>query len=220
MTALVEARVLGVVEVAEDDEVGVGVGGEAGVNLLAQQLGFFEAQLGFVGLGDGALGLEVGSDEGERVVRVHLDIHLGKAAADAEAASAQQEAVVVRAAGGDREFAEDGDVDVGVEASDVLPIREVESVGLQGVAQFQQRIGAAHLLQGEHVGFEGADALADFGLGLGGLGGAGLGALVEVVSQRCRWRRGRSPRRRTGRQQQGCQSEKAGDEHGGNFIGW
>ena len=51
MTALVEAESLRVVEVAEDDEVGVGIGGEAGVNLLAQQLGFFQAQLGFVGLG-------------------------------------------------------------------------------------------------------------------------------------------------------------------------
>ena len=33
-----------VVEVAEADEVGVGIGGEAGVSRLAQQLGFFEAQ--------------------------------------------------------------------------------------------------------------------------------------------------------------------------------
>src|SRR5208283_4824216 len=44
--------ILVVVKVAEDDEIGVGVGGKAIVNLLAQEFGFFETELGFVGLGD------------------------------------------------------------------------------------------------------------------------------------------------------------------------
>ena len=72
-------------------------------------------------------------------------------------------------------------MDVGVEASDMFPVREVESFGLQGVAQFEQRVGAAHLLQGEHIGFEGEDALADFGFRIGELGGAGFGGLIEIV---------------------------------------
>jgi hypothetical protein len=51
-------------------------------------------------------------DQGERIVRIHLDINLGKAAAHTEAASAQQEAVVgVRVAGGRRELPQDRDVD-------------------------------------------------------------------------------------------------------------
>jgi len=33
--------ILRVIEVAEDDEVGVGIGGEAGVNLLPQEPGFY-----------------------------------------------------------------------------------------------------------------------------------------------------------------------------------
>ena len=49
-------------------------------HLLAQQLGFFQAQFGFVGLGNGALGFEVGGDEGEGVVGVDLDVNFGKAA--------------------------------------------------------------------------------------------------------------------------------------------
>ena len=43
-------------------------------------------------------------------------------------------------------------MDVGVEAVDVLPVLKVESFGLQLVAQFQQCVGAAHLLHGEHIG--------------------------------------------------------------------
>ena len=124
----------------------------------------------------------MGADEGEGVVGVDLDFDLGKAAADAEAASAQEETVVrVRAAGGDGELAQDGDVDVGVGAGDVFPVREIEPFGFEGVAQFEQRVGAAHFLHGEHVGFEGADALPDFGFRLGGLGGAGLGGFGEIA---------------------------------------
>ena len=72
-------------------------------------------------------------------------------------------------------------MDVGVGAGDVLPIREVEPGGFERVAQFQQRVGAAHLFEGQHVGLEREDALADFGLGFGGFGVAGLGGFVEVV---------------------------------------
>lgn len=89
----------------------------------------------------------------------------------------------MRAASGKGEAAENGNVDVGVEAADVVPIGQVESVGFEGVAQFQQGVGAAHLLQGEHIGFEGENAFADFGFGGGELGGAGLGGLIEITFQ-------------------------------------
>jgi len=43
-------------------------------------------------------------------------------------------------------------VDVRVEAGDVLPIGKVKPFVFQGVAQFQQRVGAAHLLQASTSG--------------------------------------------------------------------
>ena len=85
------------------------------------------------------------------------------------------------AARNDRELAENGHVDVRVRASDVLPIWEVEPGVLQGTAQFEKSIRAAHFFQGEHIGFERQDALADLGLRLGGFGVAGRGGLIEVV---------------------------------------
>ena len=94
------------------------------------------------------------------------------AAAGAEGSAGAGAAWLVASAGGEGEFAQDGDMDVGVEALDVFPEREVAAVGLERGAEFEQGVGGAHFLQREHVGIQRAEALADFGFRLDGFGGA------------------------------------------------
>ena len=45
-----------IIEIAEDDEVKVWFGGQEAVDDFAQDTGFFEAEIGFVGFRDGAAG--------------------------------------------------------------------------------------------------------------------------------------------------------------------
>ncbi len=174
--------VVGVVEIAEDDEADVGIGGEAGVNFLAEDFGFFEAHVRFIGGGDGAFGFQVGGDESEGIVGVHRDVHLGETAADEERVAVHEVGVIgVRMARGDGKTAEDGDVDVGIVTGDVFPIRQRETGGLEGGLQFEQGIGGADFFEGEDVGFEGENAFADFGLGGFGFRGTGAAGLIEVI---------------------------------------
>ena len=138
--------------------------------------------------------------EGEGVAGVDLDVHLGKAAADVEAAAVEQEVFVgVRAAGGEGKAAEDGDEDVGVPARDVLPVGQVEAAGFEGVAQFEQGAGAAHFLHGEDVGLR-ARMLRTPWRGGRGLGAGFAGGRDSFP--RCRWRRGRFRPERAGAAQQ------------------
>src|SRR5437879_118730 len=65
-----------VVEVTQDDEVDVGIGGERGIDLFTQDFGLFEAKFGFIGFGNDAARFEMSGDKGEGIVGVDLDIHL------------------------------------------------------------------------------------------------------------------------------------------------
>ncbi len=57
--------IMEIIQIAKDDEIHIGVGGEAGINLFAEDFGFLEAQIGFIGVGDGTAGLEMGGEERE-----------------------------------------------------------------------------------------------------------------------------------------------------------
>ena len=83
--------VLGVVEIAEHDEIGVRLCCQNRVDLLAKDDGFLLAEIGFVGFGDGAARFEMRRDERERVFVVHTNIHLGESPAHAKPAAEQQE---------------------------------------------------------------------------------------------------------------------------------
>src|ERR1035441_10721505 len=98
------------------------------------------------------------SKEREGEIRRGLDVQLRKAALDLEAAAVEQEKFIrVRAACDDGQLAQHGDVDVGVETLDVLPEREILSVGLERGAEFEQDVGAAHFFERQHVGIHGLD---------------------------------------------------------------
>ncbi len=62
-----------------------------------------------------------------------------------------------------------GDVNICVYATDVLPIRKIQSFGPERCTQFQQRIGRAHFFERNQVGIHRLDAFADFGFGFIGL---------------------------------------------------
>ena len=71
-------------------------------------------------------------EEGERVTRVHLNLHFRKTAADSKPAAEEEEGIVrVRSPGGDGKFAQDSQVNVRVVSRHVLPMRIVESFGPQ-----------------------------------------------------------------------------------------
>ncbi len=176
------ARVLGVVEVAEDDEVGVGVGFQPFIHEAAQEAGFFFAHVGFAGDADRAFGFQVGGEEGEGVGVADFDVHFRDATAHLEAATVHEVAGVgVRAFCREGMFAEDGDEDVRVKAAHVFPVGIVEALGFQGGAEFHEGGGEAHLLEGEDVGVQGFEGSADLGFGFGGFEFAAVGGVVDVV---------------------------------------
>ena len=76
--------VVEIVEIAEHDEVHIGVGGEMGIDFLAKNLGFLQAEVGLVGFGNGPARFEMGGDQREGIIGVYLNVHLGEATADAE----------------------------------------------------------------------------------------------------------------------------------------
>lgn len=95
-------------------------------------------------------------------MRVHLDIQFGKAAADAEPAAAQKKGLVrMRPARGEGKAAEDGDMNVCVWTRDVFPVREVQPLSFQGIAELEQGGDAADLLQRDHIRVERPNALPD-----------------------------------------------------------
>jgi hypothetical protein len=94
----------------------------------------------------------VRGNEGEPIAETGLDVHFPETAARAEPAAVQKEAlVVVRHAGGKGELAENREVDVCIATSNVLPMREFGSFGLQGSPELHQGVGAAHFLKGQHI---------------------------------------------------------------------
>ncbi len=77
---------------------------------------------------------------------VYPDVHLSKTAADAETAAVHQEIVVgLGTPGDDRKPAENGDMDVGIEAGDQFPVGQVKPGGFEGVLQFEEGISASDL---------------------------------------------------------------------------
>ena len=85
-----------------------------------------------------------------------------------EAPTEEQEGIIrMRAAGGEGELAQDRDVDVGVPARDDFPELIGEAGGLEGGAEFEQRVGGADFLERDDIGVEGAQALANLRLAFG-----------------------------------------------------
>jgi len=77
--------------------------------------------------------------------------------------------------------AQDGEMDLLITPGDMLPMREVETLRLQGRPQLQQSRDTAHLLQGEHIRVERADALTHLGLGGSGFDAAPGRGVIEIV---------------------------------------
>ena len=118
----------------------------------------------------------------ELAAGIHLHIHLGKPAPDTEALPAQlKTGIGVRTARGKGKPAQNGHMDVRITPGDMLPMREVETLRLQGRPQLQQSRDTAHLLQGEHIWVERADALAHLGLGGSGFDAAPGRGVIEIV---------------------------------------
>lgn len=158
-----------IVEIAEDDEVEVGIGLESCVDEAPEPDGFLFAQVGLVRRGGFATGFEVGDNEVEAIAIMRLNLDFGEAAADAEPSSVKEESLVgVGPAGGERESAEDGDVDVGVESGDVFPMSEIEAGALKIGAKFEEGVGSADFLERQDVGADGEDTLAQECFGLVG----------------------------------------------------
>ena len=149
----------------------------------AQDFRFLETQLSLVGFRDGPARFQMRGDKRDSEIRRHRDVHLGKTAADGKAAAIEQEAVIrVRVARDDGEPAQNGNVNIRVPAPDVFPVRKIQSLIFERPAQFQERIGAAHLFQRDDVWIQRADAFADFGPGPGGFRvRTRLGRLIQII---------------------------------------
>ena len=87
----------------------------------------------------------------------------------------------MRPPGGDGKLAEHRDVDVGVPAGDVFPMRIVQSLGSEGGAEFEQGVRGAHFLESDDVRVDGAQAFANLRPGFSGLQRAGAGWFINVV---------------------------------------
>src|SRR5262249_13791599 len=99
-----------------------------------------------------------------------------------KASAIKQKSVVrVRSASGDRELAQYRNVNVRIETEGEFPIREGHSVRVQGLAQLEQGIRGADLLQREHVGFKSADRFTNFGFAFRALGRSSARADIKVV---------------------------------------
>ncbi len=153
------------------------------VNDAAQNLRLLMAQLGLVGVGAGPARFQVRGNEREGEICRNLDVHLGETAADVKTAAIQQEAVIrVRMPRDDGQLAQNGDMDVRVPALNVFPAWIIQSFGLERSAEFEQRVGAAHFFEREHVRIQRADALADFGARLNGFDlRTRFGWLVQII---------------------------------------
>src|SRR5258708_28706691 len=113
----------------------------------------------------------MGGNQRERIIRAHLDVHLGETPANVETASTQEEIIVsVRTARGERKSAQHGNMNVRVKAAHVLRIWEIQSIGLERTAQFLQRAWAADFLQCDDVWPQCENAFAHFGFSLRGFG--------------------------------------------------
>lgn len=174
--------VVGVVEIAEDDEAGVGIRSEDIVNFLAEDFGFFEAHVGLGGCADGPLGFQMRGDEGEAVIGGDGDVHFGETAADLESLAVEEVSVVgLWAARGDGESAEDANVDIGIEAGDVFPIRQGEAVALECGLQFEQDIRLADFFERENIGFQRENTFENLGFGGVGFCVARAAVVVEII---------------------------------------
>ena len=72
-------------------------------------------------------------------------------------------------------------MDVRITPGDMLPMREVETLRLQGRPQLQQSRDTPHLLQGEHIRAERAEALTHLGLGGSGFDAASGRGVIKIV---------------------------------------
>src|SRR5262245_48379950 len=125
-------RILRVIQIAQHDEVYVGISGETRLNLFAKDLGLLLAEFGFVRLGNRALGFQVGSNDRKGIVRVDLDVCFGEPAAYVKTTAIEQKVVVgMRSESGKWEFAENGEVDIGVKTGDMVPVGEIKAFGFE-----------------------------------------------------------------------------------------
>src|SRR5260370_41625615 len=128
-------------------------------------------------------------------------------------------------AGSDGKPAENGKLNIGVETRDMLPIGKGEAVGFQRAFELEQGIGAANFLKGDDVRFEGANAFADLGLRLAGLGRAraagGVEIIFHVVSSNAKSVRGNQTKARA-KEQEGeyCGAAKRGKNHRPVIVAW
>src|SRR6266487_2795722 len=123
-------------------------------------------------------------DEREFVFCVYLHIHFSKPAADAKPAAIEQKALIrMRLAGQEGESAQHRHVNVGVESSNMRPVRIIQSLRSEGGAQLQQCVGIADFLDSQHVRLHGPNHLAYLVFCGFALGMAGPGGFIEVVFQ-------------------------------------
>src|SRR5262249_7863403 len=124
--------ILAVVEVAEHNQINIGIGREQRVDPLPQDFGLFEPQIRLVRAWDGAPGFEMRRYNRERVIRTDLDLCLGETATYPEAPAIQQEVLVrMRSQGCERKPAQQRNMDIGIKSGDPLRKLQVQAIGLQ-----------------------------------------------------------------------------------------
>ena len=169
-----------VVQVADHEQVGVGILLEDGADVVGQQAGLVAAHFGLAVFMED-LGLQVRDQQVQAVAGIDVDVGLDEAAPDGELAGPDGEGVVgVEPAGGDREAGEQGEVAVLRILAEVFRVRIVEAGGAQAGLEIGPGGGIAHFLQGEDVG-RGLPDGGDDGRGLAGrLGLERVGVAVAV----------------------------------------